>query len=279
MEHTFEFDLRIGEQKILLRMDRQQGTFRGSWDGMIHNHAAYELHILLSGEATVDVEGASHVLKAGQAMLIPPGQYHCPVSARGVFERFAATFSAGEFEALRCAVGKCRVYAVTEQVLQLCRDIIFECGADAAFSRDVLRGLLTCLMAQQFRALGLRSEAGRNQEKPITRGQHNDIIDTYFETHLKGDARADELAQLLFVSRRQLSRVLWESYGTNFREKLIRTRLDWAAWLLRNTDKSVSSVAEEAGYTVPSSFYHVFRDRFGMTPEQYRVQYAKKQED
>lgn len=278
MEHTLEFDLAVGAQKILLRMDRRQGDFRGSWDGMMHNHAAYELHILLSGEATVDVEGESYLLKAGQALLIPPGQYHCPVSARGVFERFAATFSAGGFAALRRAVGKCRVYAVTEQVLRLCRDIISECDADAAFSRDVLRGLLTCLMAQQFRALGLKL-AAEQEDRPVTRGQHNDIIDTYFETHLKGDARADELARLLFVSRRQLSRLLLESYGMNFREKLIRTRLDWAAWLLRNTQKCISSVAEESGYTASSSFYHVFRDRFGMTPEQYRSQYAKKQEE
>jgi two-component system response regulator YesN len=56
-----------------------------------------------------------------------------------------------------------------------------------------------------------------------------------------------------------------------FREKLLRARMGQAARLLRHTDMTVYQIAEEVGYSLPSSFYHVFRSWYGVTPEQYRA--------
>jgi two-component system response regulator YesN len=110
-------------------------------------------------------------------------------------------------------------------------------------------------------------------EKPKgKRGRELDTheVDLFFESHIKDGGKLEELAAKLYLSKGQLNRLLREKYGMTFREKLLRARMGQAARLLRYTDMPIFKVAEEVGYTATSSFYHVFRDWHGMTPENYR---------
>lgn len=84
----------------------------------------------------------------------------------------------------------------------------------------------------------------------------------------------EALAEELHLSRSQLNRFLKEQYGMTFREKLLRTRLDRASWLLRHTEKPVEDIVGAVGYSSESAFFQVFRKHFGMTPEKYRKQYG-----
>jgi len=275
MELSHEYLLQLGGNQLLLRIDRPELT-RNQWGGMGHNHAVYELHLLLEGSCPVDVEGKSYLLQAGQAILIAPGKYHCPMPAMGQFDRFSLCFSVenGALADALTAVEPCRIYPVTAEIMNLCRDIFYEFSQDRLFGEEVLRCHLLRLLVCHFRLLNLPLTAdGLRARSPILgRADYNDLIDLYFETHLKDGANAAELAKQLHVSPRHLSRLLKSAYGMNFREKLIRTRMVQAAWFLRHTDMTVSAVANEVGYTVPSSFYHVFRQYYGTTPEGYRAQ-------
>ena len=54
MELSHEYLLQLSGNRLLLRMDRPERTMH-QWAGMGHNHAAYELHMLLEGACRVDV--------------------------------------------------------------------------------------------------------------------------------------------------------------------------------------------------------------------------------
>lgn len=280
MDFGLEYQLCLNGEQVMLRLDRPD-LIRHRWDGMGHNHAEYELHILLEGAFKVDVEGKSHLLSSGHALIIPPGQYHCPMPDAGKFERFSLCFYMEQEEgelagALAQAVQNCRIYPATAEVLNICHDIFFEFSQSQIYGDDVMAALLLRLLVCNLRLLNVpvQMQPIRGETALFGKGDYNNMIDMFFETHLKDTPMADELAALLFVSRRQLSRLLQKNYGMSFREKLLRTRLDRASWLLRHTELSVGEVAAEVGYTVPASFFHVFRDNYGMTPEQYRA--AKK---
>lgn len=280
MELSHEYLLQLGGNELLLRIDRPELTMH-QWGGMGHNHAVYELHLLLEGSCRVDVEGKGYLLQAGQAILIAPGAYHCPMPAMGEFERFSLFFSVekGPLADALTAVEPCRIYPVTAEITGLCRDIFYEFSGDKLFGEEVLRCHLLRLLVYHFRLLNLSLTASglRGRSPILGRADYNDLIDLYFETHLKDGANAAELARQLHVSPRHLSRLLKSGYGMNFREKLIRARMVQAAWLLRHTELNVSAVANEVGYTVPSSFYHVFRQYYGTTPEGYRAQHQKQE--
>lgn len=270
----------LGQEKIILSVDDVPAVARDPWVSSSHNHADYELHILLQGMCKVDVEGKDYLVRENQAFLIAPGQYHRPVPAQGEFERFSMTFSMGEGHLLRSLqreVPCCRVYPITMEIASLCRQIFAERINVTAFRRQVLQNLLTLLLVYNFRLLQV-SDGTCVAPMPATPRRYTERIDAFFELHM-AEARVDDLAEALYLSRSQVNRVLKKYYGVTFREKLLQARMDRAARLLRNTDKRVEVIAAEVGYTAVPSFYQVFKLRFGVTPETYRSQQRKQHAD
>lgn len=51
---------------------------------------------------------------------------------------------------------------------------------------------------------------------------------------------------------------------------IIRTRVETAARLLRYSDMSIGDIAYRIGYNVPSSLSKVFRQFYGISPNDYR---------
>lgn len=83
------------------------------------------------------------------------------------------------------------------------------------------------------------------------------------------------------ISRSQLSRAL--HYNAEFLNQIVKRRtgqsllklagsyrLDWAKQLLTSTDKSVTAIVEELGFSGTSHFYEFFRKETGMSPLEYR---------
>lgn len=277
----YEFELNLHGTRIRIWNDNGPNGIKSQWGGPSHNHADHELHILLQGEVTVDVEGKAHSVRAGEAILIAPGHYHCRLPESGQMERFCLNFSVSEgplLEALREAAAVCRVYPVTEEVLNTCRQIHRESVSGDSFSRILMQSHLIGFLMYNFRLLQLRYQP-ENEPDVRVENLHNHAIDLFFEENLKQDVGIDDLAAKLYLSRGQLNRLLKREYGMTFREKMIRARMGQAARLLRYTDLPVYRVAEEVGYSDASSFYHVFRRWCGSTPEQYRSEIRKQGEE
>lgn len=274
----YAFELRLGREKMLLRMNSEQHLNKYVWNSNRHCNADYELHIILRGACSLDVEEQHYLLQAPQAILIAPGQYHRPQSLPGEFERFSLSFSLTGgtlLETLRKTVPTSKVYSITDEILSNCRSIFYESAAGNPFRQEMLQALLTRLLLCNFRLLSITEQTNVNSH-PITDAERTDLIDAFFESHMAEKAGEAALAAKLHLSRRQLARVLQENYGMGFQKKLILARMDHAAWLLRSTGKPVGEIAGIVGYASEAAFYQVFRSRFEMTPQQYRSMFKKQ---
>lgn len=269
------FWIHLGGDTLRLWMNENIDQFRYDWACRRHSNADYELHIILGGRCDIEVEDKKYALKKNQAILIAPGQYHCPRPKPDGFERFSMSFSVEEGRLatqLQSVVGDSLCYLVPEKTEALCGEIFMECAERTSFSQDRLQLLLADLMIQQFRRLKIEAQPRKKQE--IT--GHNAYfarIDEFFEVNMAENVGAENLAEELHLSRRQLARILQQTYGMGFREKLIRTRMDHASWLLRNTHLPVSRIVMEVGYASEAAFFQAFRSRFETTPQQYRARY------
>lgn len=58
--------------------------------------------------------------------------------------------------------------------------------------------------------------------------------------------------------------------GSSFVSYLNEYRLSEAAQLLRGSDKKILTVANETGFDSLSNFNRQFRQRYGVTPREYR---------
>lgn len=275
MKHLFE--VRACGETIGLRTHEDLFQMQYVWSCDRHSHADYEVHLILRGSCVLNVGQARYDLRAPQAVLIAPGQYHfLPQPLSGDFERFSLCFSMKKgplLSALQAAVPASISFPISKELDGVCRSIFHESAARNPFRYDMLHNLLSTLMIHIFRSAGVAApNAG------FTRDRDEDLlnkIDTYIERHATKHGSMEELSAGLKISRRQLSRILQKHYGKGLRELLIRSRMDSAQWLLKNTQKPVIRIAGELGYDSESAFYQQFRARFGISPAQYRKSHAQ----
>ena len=85
------------------------------------------------------------------------------------------------------------------------------------------------------------------------------------------DGSLTEIAGQLHYEPSSLSRLVRKKTGKNYTELLQEKRLSQAAWMLRNTDRTVDEVANTVGYENISYFHRLFAAHFGMSPRRYRI--------
>lgn len=83
---------------------------------------------------------------------------------------------------------------------------------------------------------------------------------------------ATKLAELLECSREHLSRQFSEATGVSIGDYLAQQRLRWAAQQLRGTSDKLDLIAARCGFASASYLCRVFRQRFGVTPADFRRQ-------
>lgn len=88
------------------------------------------------------------------------------------------------------------------------------------------------------------------------------------------DIRLQEIADRLGVSEAHLSRQFKATYGTNFKDYLIKLKLKKAKELLLSTPLSLKEICGEIGYEDSKSFSRIFRKYVGITPQQFRTMNA-----
>jgi len=81
-----------------------------------------------------------------------------------------------------------------------------------------------------------------------------------------------ELAATAAMSRSHFSRVFHGAVGMSLRDYVARLRLNRATELMLGSALSLTAVAVEAGFYDLPHFDKVFRHRFRMSPQQFRVQ-------
>lgn len=92
----------------------------------------------------------------------------------------------------------------------------------------------------------------------------------YVTTHYAETLPVAEAAAVCQCSPSHFMRWFKQMTGQSFTEYLNAYRLDTAAELLRTTDDTVLSVAEQTGFKNLSYFNRSFKIHYGLTPKEYR---------
>ena len=80
-----------------------------------------------------------------------------------------------------------------------------------------------------------------------------------------------ELARLVHVSEAHFIRTFRATFGETPYRYLQRRRVERAMFLLRQTDRSVTEICLDVGFTSLGMFSRTFRDIVGESPSEYRA--------
>jgi DNA-binding response OmpR family regulator len=82
----------------------------------------------------------------------------------------------------------------------------------------------------------------------------------------------EDLARLVGTHEKRLSRAFRDNLGQTAGEYIRDTRLKTAQRFLADTSMAISDIAEEIGFSTAGNFATAFRERFNMTPSDWRRQ-------
>ena len=113
----------------------------------------------------------------------------------------------------------------------------------------------------------LKGEKNRQpEEDPV------DASLRYIKAHISEELSVEQLAKLVSVSPRHLSRLFQKKLGMNVMDCITKERMIIAAELLSDPAISITLVSDRCGYCNYSYFIRQFKKYHGITPGEYQKQ-------
>lgn len=98
------------------------------------------------------------------------------------------------------------------------------------------------------------------------------VLLDYIHTHYKDKITIEELAKTASISKTEVLRCFKAIMGLSPISYLNSYRLQRAAHILINTEKSIQEIAEVCGFEDNSYFSKLFKKKYHVTPRDYRLQ-------
>lgn len=115
-----------------------------------------------------------------------------------------------------------------------------------------------------------------SQAVGLRRQKFSQMLHAYLLAHLSEPLQAQQIADGLQISRSKLYQLCQQYLGMGIGEYLRKLRLEHAQTLLRNTDLSVTQIANQVGFSDYNYFCRVFKQEIRSSPRAYRDLYARK---
>lgn len=166
----------------------------------------------------------------------------------------------------------------------------YESGADGymskPFNRDVLRARLASLIANRKRVKEVLGAASPARETAHGEGSHAGDVDNEFYSRFLETVRremdnpsmsVDSLAETMGMGRSQFYRKIKALTGLSPVELIRDLRLKKARELLLTTDKTVSEIAYDVGFSTPAYFTKCYREVYSETPTALRQRVVSRE--
>lgn len=237
-----------------------------------HFHDYFEMYFLDSGERYHLMDDKLFKIQTGDCIIFPPQTMHRSygnpnVSFSRVVLYFRPEIITSE-ELLNRLLHSRSVYRPDSQGLHQLRRLVYimlkEQDSHYDCHTEYMQALVNLIMVTILRMN--QENTGIIRETRITR------VIQYIHNHYAEDITLADLSRQFYVSEYYLCREFKKNTNRTIVEYIRRTRIMNAQRLFMETDKNVTEVARETGFSNLTHFNRVFRDILGVTPSNYRKQ-------
>ena len=103
-------------------------------------------------------------------------------------------------------------------------------------------------------------------------------VKQYIDLHYHEDLKLSRLAEQVYLSSNYLSNIFTKHTGCSLNKYIKEVRLEKAQELLLSTNMKVADIGQRVGYDNTSYFIKKFQEKYGMTPEKYRMKPAEQED-
>lgn len=157
-----------------------------------------------------------------------------------------------------------RIIRADEHLLRLLERIDHEDRKRDGYSPLIIAACGMQLLAETARAIGLVAE-----QRPAINPQMKEAL-AHIDEHFNGRISLNELAAIAYMSPTAFSKAFTKSNGIGPAQYIKRKRIGHAIRLLEETDRTVTDIAMDSGFTNMANFYKAFHSLTRQTPGDYR---------
>lgn len=235
----------------------------------------YILHFVLSGQGIYSAGGSTYTLNSGQMFLIYPNEpviYRADGRTPWVYTWIGFRGFKADSILKNCGFSKNHLVLPTPplEAFKNLFDEFFEhltlTFANELYRESVLLKLLAMLIDHHAR---LVLEDSGNQTSGSDNAYVNLAIDYIGKKYMQ-NIRITDIAEHIGITRSHLNFTFQNELNISVQKFLMEFRMHKAANLLVSTNLSVKEISNLVGYSDQLAFSKVFKNKFGISPRNYR---------
>lgn len=242
------------------------------------------IHFIVKGNGMVRVENMEYEASGSQIFAIRPHQItYYQASASSPWEYFYIGFEGAWALQIMKDIGFINDDTIViqipnpDEIFQLLKKMKSYIKTYLEMGDGVL-GICGCI----YSIFQLLSE-GRNDDQIILGHENSDLLQheytrtliSIIETSFSEKINIQELANRLHLNRSYMSELFSKDTGMSIKSYLTEKRMQRAAIMLQDPNRSVKNIAALCGFDDSLYFSRAFSKYFGVSPQQYRKQILK----
>ena len=246
--------------------------------------ADFDYVVVVGGLLDNSLQGSQHVIDYLQQV----DAAHVPII--GLCTGSFAMIRAGLMDQRRCCVSWFHYKDLTDRytnVTPIADQLFVDDGdritcAGGAVAADLAAYIIERHLGQNWarksmRILVMDSPRPANAPQPQPGGDYqvnNRLVGRallLMEQNLSRPLSTDEIAARVDISKRQLERLFTNETNESLQKFYRKMRLRYGLWLLQNTERLITDIAQECGFSDTAHFSRAFRISFDKKPTDYRA--------
>ncbi len=241
-----------------------------------HFHQEMEILYVLSGRVAISGSDYNYVLEPEDFIVLNPYEHHEMYAGEGC-HTISGYISPDILQQAQLGRISCcsRTSSENKEYSSLLRTklaVLFKYHMQSSqtqklYSLSQIFGLLA-ILKNQFETTENTSGSSHRDADRIQK------VLTYIGKHYYKNLSLEEVAKHVYLSKSHLSREFQKQMGLSFSDYLRKLRLNRAANLLRYTDRTITDIALDCGFSNANTMILNFRSEYLETPGAYRRKYA-----
>lgn len=247
-----------------------QDQYTGEWSSNLHTHGCAELFFILDGHGHFRTQNEEFPISVQDLLIVNNNVPHTELSQLKSPLKYIVLGVEG-LEAMTGVDGYAMLHFHSgwKELLSCLTLILQEAQEAGPGYEEACCRLLEVILIRLSRQRGL-SFSGEYAGPRSSR--ECDLVRRYIDNHFKENLTLDQLAQLAHLNKYYLSHTFRREFGTSPINYLISRRIEESRFLLRETDHTLSLIAQILGFSSLSYFSQCFRRVEGVSPLEYRKQ-------
>lgn len=282
-----KLEISLGDAIFAVDLDFDSSWPTTKWQDTTHFHANREIHIMLSGDAIIEIGGKEVCINAGDICLLAPGSSHYPKSCSSNLQKSNFSFTLAQSHSISRTYKSFSEYAYYSNIFKSVDEyLIISDGELFSIIQNLMNEHFSSENEHVYQALlsvffislakRIKEEHPLYKERYVSISAENEnsarqrkTVEDFFAKRYNEEVSIDDLAKELCLSVPHTHRIVKKVFDAGFKKTLMKQRIEHACMLIKQSELPLSEIAYQCGYTSYNGFLSAFKSYMSKTPKEY----------